>query len=514
MKYIAIICAAIGSNPYLSGAFLIAPLRSPSLPSRDRFATIARQFPGDRGEEEEPNLPRIEDLPGPEDTTEEKIRSLFVLFNNALATRNPKLVTKRYAKDAVLLPGSSGDALMDAPAIERFYESYLLENPRKRILEGRIRIGHGWAEDAGICEITTARNSNGIKARYSFVYVWESNQWKILHHHTSALGKTEVSQAPSVPSSSGPMTEQRVQNLFQLFQDSFDIGDADLVARRFRNDAIMLPLDVYDSHKDGHDQIREYFEEFMLGQPSITRVERANISIDDSSIKPKWAKDVGTFQLTFQTDGSNLDARYSIDYLLGDGDVWKISQMIISPLPKDWSQLRTKRRLASTESYNGTMPMDGKSSQEPVSSEPPPATEEQVRGWFDEWNAALATRDPEEVALRYARDAVMMTTASGTPKTTPQEIREFYQMFLWNRPQATIVQSFVTISKYWCKDVGVLEYTMKHGKRNIRERYSFLYVHDEESGWKIAHHHFSAVLGDLQETGPEVRDGSGDQFFQ
>ena len=28
----------------------------------------------------------IEDLPGPEDTSEENIRSLFALFNNALAT--------------------------------------------------------------------------------------------------------------------------------------------------------------------------------------------------------------------------------------------------------------------------------------------------------------------------------------------------------------------------------------------------------------------------------------------
>jgi hypothetical protein len=38
---------------------------------------------GSNGEEKRQG---IEDLPGPEDTTEENIRSLFALFNNALAT--------------------------------------------------------------------------------------------------------------------------------------------------------------------------------------------------------------------------------------------------------------------------------------------------------------------------------------------------------------------------------------------------------------------------------------------
>jgi hypothetical protein len=117
-------------------------------------------------------------LPGPDDTTEENIRSLFTLFNNALATGSPKLVAKRYSKDAVLLPSSNGDALMTEREIEEFYEDYLPTKPRKRILDGRIRIGHGWAEDAGVCEISIQDLATGmarkVKARYvsSIAGVW------------------------------------------------------------------------------------------------------------------------------------------------------------------------------------------------------------------------------------------------------------------------------------------------------------------------------------------------------
>jgi uncharacterized protein (TIGR02246 family) len=413
---------------------------------------------------------------------------------------------------------------MDTPSIEGFYEKYLLEHPQKRIVDGRIRIGHGWAEDAGVCEILTS-GGKCTKARYSFVYVWEVNQWKILHHHTSFLGivndasssKSSSPPPPPMLSSGGPMTKQRVQNLFQLLQDSFEIRDAELVARRFSHDALFLPVDVYDSHKLGYQQIKDYFEEFLMGQPSICKVDRVLISIDSSSIQPKWAKDTGTFQITFHTDGSTLDARYTIDYIVDEAGIWKISFFSISPLPKDWDLLRTFRHIPSTES--STKDYSGSASTSTAGGLPttllPAVTEEEVRGWFQGWNGAMATGDSEGVASLYAPDAVMMTTASGTPKASPQEIKDFYQLFLWNGPSARVLQSFVTISSHWCKDVGVLEYTMKNaGGKKIQERYSFLYVHNEEGGWKIAHHHSSLVPGDIKETGPEIREDSENHFFE
>ncbi|KAG7370753.1 calcium/calmodulin dependent protein kinase II association-domain containing protein [Nitzschia inconspicua] len=459
-------------------------------------------------------------------------------FNNALATGAPKLVAKRYAKDAVLLPSTNGDPVMTAEAIEEFYADYLLQKPQKRVLEGRVRVGYGWSEDAGICEISLQDPVSGlnrkVKARYSFVYVWEGHQWKILQHHSSILGAVEASPMCVPSMSSGPMTTQRVENLFQLMQDAWEIRDADAVARRFVDDGLLMPLDVYEAPKRGFFEIRDYMEEFLQGRPMISNVARTQVIIDPSIPGHQtWAKDVGTFEITFRKDGSNLHARYSLFYVLDGDGVWKISQFTVSPLPQDWKQIRAKhdsmdelrptvsppRSTYNKKVGNSTVLAIESKEQQSKPSLPPKVTKEQVRQWFSEWNNAMATGDPSVVAHRYATHAVLMTTMSRKPKTTLQEIQEFYQLFLWNRPQAKALESFVTISEHWCKDVGVLEYVLRnndgHAQR-VKERYSFLYTYDETSGWKIAHHHSSIMPQELQESSGaiEVDSDNDSRFFQ
>jgi hypothetical protein len=35
-----------------------------------------------------------------------------------------------------------------------------------------------------------------VKGRYSFVYTWEDEQWKILHHHSSVMPEAFLGAAP------------------------------------------------------------------------------------------------------------------------------------------------------------------------------------------------------------------------------------------------------------------------------------------------------------------------------
>jgi len=212
--------------------------------------------------------------------------------------------------------------------------------------------------------------------------------------------------------------------------------------------------------------------------------------------------------------------------------VWKISQFQVTPLPRDWRQLQT-RRASALDMDNDANSLSSTSSvydprNEPTTSsptksqrqvtQPPSVTEAEVRSWFDEWNAAMATGEAEIVANRYSGEAVMMSPLSETPRTTPLEILEFYKLFLWNRPQARALQSFVTISKHWCKDVGVLQYTLKDSegkvRQRIKERYSFLYVFDEAAGWKIAHHHSAVIPEGLQDTAEQIINDDDKGFFQ
>jgi uncharacterized protein (TIGR02246 family) len=414
------------------------------------------------------------------------------------------------------------EAIMDHEAIERYYESYLPEQPHIEILDGRIRVGHGWAEDAGICQVSSLNSPNKIKARYSFVYVWECNQWKILHHHTSSINSTKVQSPPA--SLGGPMNLKRVPNLFQLLQDAWEVGDADLVARRFHKDALLMPLEVYDSPKRGYEQIRGYFQEFLMDQPIISKLGRLQPEID-GSVQPKWAKDVGTFELTFRKNKNKppINARYHVDYTLDDDGVWRIARFVLSPLPADWDHSQTRRGLPSTEIRIEDLPSEAvtmlptrTSNHQRGSMIPPSVTKDAVRGWFEEWNAAMATGEPEVVASRYTPEAVMITSLSGDTKTTPEEIRDFYQLFLWNRPQAKAIQSMITVSTHWCKDTGLLEYWMNQGTQRVRERYSFLYVYDEEAGWRIAYHHSAILHGSsIQGTGSGILlADAGDGHFQ
>jgi hypothetical protein len=59
--------------------------------------------------------------------------------------------------------------------------------PQGVITDGVTLSGPGWCEDAGVYEFTMGVNGSKVMARYSFVYVQEDGEWKIAHHHSSAM---------------------------------------------------------------------------------------------------------------------------------------------------------------------------------------------------------------------------------------------------------------------------------------------------------------------------------------
>ena len=92
--------------------------------------------------------------PSRKDITESEVRSLFSLWNNALATGDSRIVAKRYAKESILLPTVSDTPRTDFASIKDYFDAFLLKKPQGEILEGDIRIGDGWCQDAGIYEFT------------------------------------------------------------------------------------------------------------------------------------------------------------------------------------------------------------------------------------------------------------------------------------------------------------------------------------------------------------------------
>jgi len=64
-----------------------------------------------------------------------------------------------------------------------------------------------WAKDAGIYEFTMSVSGGKVKGRYSFVYIFEDNAWKIAHHHSSVMPEQLMADGAKLVQVTKIMTE-------------------------------------------------------------------------------------------------------------------------------------------------------------------------------------------------------------------------------------------------------------------------------------------------------------------
>jgi uncharacterized protein (TIGR02246 family) len=120
-------------------------------------------------------------------------------------------------------------------------------------------------------------------------------------------------------------------------------------------------------------------------------------------------------------------------------------------------------------------------------------TDAQVQALFGDWNDALATLDPEQVADRYAPDAVLLPTVSNQVRTDRAGIVDYFEHFLENKPQGTILSSHVLLlNPNAAIDTGTYRFSLNGGASTVDARYTFVY---ERIGgeWLIVNHHSSAM---------------------
>jgi uncharacterized protein (TIGR02246 family) len=261
---------------------------------------------------------------------EEEIRSLFYLWNDALATGNSKIVAKRYAKEAVLLPTVSDIPRTDFASIKDYFDAFLKKKPQGEIVNGFIKIGDGWAQDTGIYEFTMGIDGSKVKARYSYVYVKENGQWKISHHHSSVM--------PEGISIAKEITKKQVQNLFYLWNDALATLDSSVVADRYAKEAVLLPT-VSDEPRTTRAKIVNYFDKFLTLKPQGV-IESSNVIVGTN-----WAQDAGIYEFTLGATGEKVRARYSFIYVFEDG-AWKISHHHSSAMPEGGKKEAEKKAAA------------------------------------------------------------------------------------------------------------------------------------------------------------------------
>jgi len=376
--------------------------------------------------------------------SESEVKGLFNLWNDALATLDPKKVASRYAKHGYLLPTVSDTPRGDSAAIEDYFVNFLKNKPQGEILESNVYVGENWAQDCGIYEFTMGASGKKVKGRYSFVYVEEDGEWKISHHHSSVMPEGIVIGEK--------ITKDEVRSLFGLWNDALATKDPKKVADRYSSQGVLLPT-VSDIPRVDRAGIEDYFTNFLKLEP------QGEILDGNIIIGTNWAQDAGIYEFTMGATGAKVKGRYTYIYVFEDGE-WKISQHHSSVMPE------ANKAVAITE--------------------------QEVKDLFQLWNSALATLDPDTVAKRYSSQAVLLPTVSDLPRTNYDLIKDYFVGFLQKKPQGEILESFVTIGHNWCQDNGVYEFTMGATGDKVKGRYTFVYVY-EDGEWKISHHHSSVM---------------------
>jgi len=120
------------------------------------------------------------------DTRQKEIKALFETWNSALQTGDPKQVASLYESDAILLPTISNIVRHNHEEIEEYFAQFLAKGPQGSIDESNIRSFGELSIHSGIYTFTL-KDGSSVPARFTFVYRWNGQSWKIVEHHSSVM---------------------------------------------------------------------------------------------------------------------------------------------------------------------------------------------------------------------------------------------------------------------------------------------------------------------------------------
>lgn len=119
----------------------------------------------------------------------------------------------------------------------------------------------------------------------------------------------------------------------------------------------------------------------------------------------------------------------------------------------------------------------------------------EIAALFDTWNETLRTGGPNDMALLYAEDGILLPTVSNVVRSNRVEIADYFEHFLALHPRGVINEQHIDVlDTNTAVNSGVYTFdVIKEGEPTfVVARYNFLY---EKIGgkWLIKSHHSSAM---------------------
>ena len=121
-----------------------------------------------------------------EKTDEKQIAGLFDRWNASLKTLDADRVTANYAPNGVLLATFANEPLTTPADIRGYFTKFLKGEPQGTINKRFVTVGCNTAQDVGTYTFAF-KDGSTVSARYTYVYAFTDGQWKIAHHHSSAM---------------------------------------------------------------------------------------------------------------------------------------------------------------------------------------------------------------------------------------------------------------------------------------------------------------------------------------
>ncbi len=118
--------------------------------------------------------------------SQQEVSALFDQWNAALQTGQPQTVVARYSADSILLPTLSNKVRVTADAKVDYFNHFLEKRPVGTIDQRHILVECNAAIDTGLYTFTF-KDGSVAKARYTFTYRKDGQNWLITSHHSSLM---------------------------------------------------------------------------------------------------------------------------------------------------------------------------------------------------------------------------------------------------------------------------------------------------------------------------------------
>jgi uncharacterized protein (TIGR02246 family) len=118
-------------------------------------------------------------------------------------------------------------------------------------------------------------------------------------------------------------------------------------------------------------------------------------------------------------------------------------------------------------------------------------SDSEILSLFDEWNNALQTGKPKNVATLYETNGILLPTVSNKVRHNHAEIEDYFVHFLAKGPKGVINEANVRTFGEVAINSGVYTFTFDDGS-SVQARFTFVYRWNGQR-WMIVEHHSSQM---------------------